>query len=205
MRAGTLAVAFGFSISASADQSFLFLQPDAVRSAYERGRQEWLAVPQTVRNAFLVAEDGKFRERPPVRSTITATITNWYPEPGKERSFAASAAIAKALDPDEILDWFIHGVFLGQGCFGVDGAARAYFDKRPSQLELHEAAYLAALVQGPARFHPVRFRDDALTRRNRILTEMAESGAVSLQEAGAAASRPLSVRVPLGTCPADAG
>lgn len=183
-----------------ADESMSFLQPEAVRSAYELARSEWLAVPDTVRDAFLVAEDSAFHDRPPVRSSITAAITRWYPEPRARSSFGISAAIARALERDEILDWFIQGVFLGQGCFGVDGAANAYFGKRPSELDLHEAAFLAAIIPAPARYHPVRFEDRATERRNWVLLEMARHGLVSAAEAESAASEPLAVRVPPGTC-----
>ena len=120
-----------------AEQAFPFLDQDAVRAAYNLAQSGWKPAPDLVRQAFLAAEDKKFFDRSPIRSTITATITSWYPEPGgRRRSFAVSAAIAGALSHDEILDWFVHGTFLGQGCFGVDGAAGAYFSKQASELEL---------------------------------------------------------------------
>lgn len=183
-----------------AEQAFPFLEQDAVRAAYELARSGWKPASDTVRQAFLVADDKNFFDRPPVRSTITATITFWYPEPGSRQSLAVSAAIARALNHDEILDWFVHGTFLGQGCFGVDGAAGAYFSKQTSELELQEAAFLAALVRAPAQLHPIRAHDRALERRNYVIQEMAEAGFVSAQEASIAEASPLSVRVPLGTC-----
>lgn len=186
-----------------AEQAFPFLDQDAVRAAYDLARSGWKPAPDMVRQAFLVAEDKKFLDRPPVRSTITATITYWYPEPGSRRSFAVSAAIAGALSHDEILDWFVHGTFLGQGCFGVDGAAGAYFSKPASELKLQEAAFLAAIARAPAQLHPIRAHDRALARRNFVIQEMAEAGFVSALEASIAEASPLSVRVPLGRCSSD--
>lgn len=186
-----------------AEQAFPFLDQDAVRAAYDLARSGWKPAPDMVRQAFLVAEDKKFLDRPPVRSTITATITYWYPEPGGRRSLAVNAAIAGALSHDEILDWFVHGTFLGQGCFGVDGAAGAYFSKQASELELQEAAFLAAIVRAPAQFHPIRAHDRAVARRNFVIREMSEAGFVTAQEANIAEASPLSVRVPLGRCSSD--
>jgi hypothetical protein len=187
-----------------AEQAFPFLQPAAVRSAYELAQEGWQPATDTVRHAFLVAEDKHFLDRPAIRSTITAAITYWYPKRNGQPSLPVAAAIARALNHDEILEWFAHAAFLGQGCFGVDGAAAAYFNKSASELELHEAAFLAALVSGPAQIHPVRSHDRALARRNLVLDGMAEAGLISAQEASAAQASPLSVGVPLGTCPPEA-
>ena len=186
-----------------AEKAFPFLDQDAVRAAYDLARSGWKPAPDMVRQAFLVAEDKKFFDRPPVRSTITATITYWYPEPGGRRYLAVIAAIARALSHDEILDWFVHGTFLGQGCFGVDDAAGAYFSKQASELKLQEAAFLAAIVRAPARFHPIREHDRVLARRNFVIQEMAEAGFVSALEANIAKASPLSVQVPLGRCSSD--
>ncbi|RCW85104.1 transglycosylase domain-containing protein [Paracoccus lutimaris] len=194
-----LAVA-GFLTPAGANETFPVLEPDAVRSAYEDARTDWLPLPNKVRDAFLVAEDRDFRNRPAGRSLITSSITNWYPQPGMDRSFAVSMAIARALNREEILDWFIHGVYLGQGCFGVDGAAMAYFGKSSPELELHEAALLAAIIQAPARLNPSLLPDRSLKRRNHVLKSMAKHGFISAEEASAAVAKPLSVRVPLGKC-----
>ena len=182
-----------------AEQAFPFLEQDAVRTAYELARSGWKPASDTVRHAFQVAEDKHFFARPPVRSTITRTITYWYPEPGRG-SIAVSAAIAGELSHDEILDWFVHATFLGQGCFGVDAAAGAYFGKLASELEPQEAALLAALVKAPAALHPIRAHERALARRNYVLQEMAEAGFLSALEARSAKTKPLSVSEPLGTC-----
>lgn len=195
--------AIAFIAPLRAEQAFPFLQQDAVRSAYDLARSGWQPATDTVRNAFLVAEDKSFFDRPSVRSTITATLTYWYPQPASPRSLAVSAAIARALSHDEILDWFVHHIYLGQRCFGVDRAAGAYFSKQASELELHEAAFLAALVRSPAGLHPIRAHDRALARRNHVLQEMAEAGFVTAQDASRAEASPLSVRVPLGTCSPD--
>lgn len=122
-----------------------------------------------VSQAFLVAEDKYFFERPPLRSTITASITYFYREPSSRRSVGVSAAIARALSREEIVDWFVHGIFLGQGCFGVDEAAGAYFGKQAAELDLQEAAFLAGLVSGQERYHPIKSHGDALARRNFVI------------------------------------
>ena len=124
-------------------------------------------------------------------------ITNFYPAPGSPRSLAVTAAIDRALDHEQILDWYLAGVFLGQSCFGVEGAAMAYFGKTPDALDLAETAYLAGLVVGPKRSP-----DRLLESRNAILTMAARNGVVAHGAADAASVQPVALRHPLGVCPA---
>lgn len=58
--------------------------------------------------------------------------------------------LRQALGHDEILNWFVNGVFLGRSCYGIHGAAEAYFGKDMTQLSLSEAALLASLPVAPA-------------------------------------------------------
>lgn len=181
-------------------EEFAFLTPEAVRAAYEADRAGWEAVPPLVVQAFVLAEDKGFWEGPYPRSTVTRTITAWYPEPGMGPSLPVELAIGQALTREEIADWFVNRVYLGQRCFGVAGAAEAYFGKEVRALAVEEVAYLAILPKGPAVFHPERAGIRALERRNWLLGEMAEAGLIAPREAMAATALPLGVRDPLGTC-----
>lgn len=194
------ALLLGMTTAAICEDAFPFLKPDAIQTAYAKEKSKWSGAPDLVLNTFLTAEDRSFYKRPAGRSTLTASISFWYPEPRAGYSSAIAIAIGRALSRKEILDWYVHRIFLGQGCFGVDGAAQAYFGKTTDRLELHEVALLAALVRSPATFHPVRDHDRALSRRNFILTEMTEAGFISAQQAKNSIAKPLLVRDPLGRC-----
>lgn len=194
------ALFLAMTTAAICEDAFPFLKPDAIQAAYAKEKLKWSDAPDLVLNTFVTAEDRSFYKRSAGRSTLTASISFWYPEPRAGYSSAIAIAIGRALSREEILDWYVHRIFLGQGCFGVDGAAQAYFGKTTDRLELHEAALLAALVRAPARFHPVRAHDRTLSRRNFIVTEMAEAGFISAQQAKTSIAKPLLVRDPLGRC-----
>lgn len=189
--------------SAAVAEEFAFLKPEAVRAAYEADRAGWGEVSPLVVQAFVLAEDKRFWERSASRSTVTQNIGRWYPETEsvpRTPHRATVLAVAQALDHEDIADWFVNRVFLGQGCFGVAGAAEAYFGKPVAALAVQEVAYLAILPKGPAVFHPVRAKDKAVERRNWLLGEMVEAGLVAEEVASEAMDRPLGVREPLGTC-----
>ena len=98
---------------------------------------------------------------------------------------------------EQILEIYVNQVDLGQrGSFNIRGfgeAARAYFDKDISSLNLPEAALLAGLVNGPSYFSPFRHPDRALTRRNIVLNAMYENHVINRETLAAAKSTPLKV------------
>ena len=86
------------------------------------------------------------------------------------------------------------------GSFGVAAAALNYFSKELSELTIEEAAYLAALPKAPSNLHPFRNVKEATTRRNWVIEQMAEIGAISGEEAKLAKAKPLKVNIrALGT------
>lgn len=175
---------------------------EQIRAHYQENEQHWQMAPQTVLHAFVAAEDRYFFEKPAQNSTITRQIGNWHllPRAGKLQKIALSFVIGDTLSHEEILNWYVHKIFLGQTCFGVTGAATAYFGKSVEELNLAEAAYLAALPKAPMYFHPIRSYDRAVERRNFVLSEMEKAGFISAGQAAEATQIDLIVRDPLERC-----
>ena len=175
---------------------------EQIRTYYQENEPHWQMVPQAVLHAFVAAEDRYFFEKPAQNSTITRQIGNWQllPRAGKLQKIALSFVIGDALSHEEILNWYVHKIFLGQTCFGVTGAATAYFGKSVEELNLAEAAYLAALPKAPMHFHPIRSYDQAVERRNFVLSEMEKAGFISARQAVEATQIDLIVRDPLERC-----
>ncbi|MEE1941437.1 transglycosylase domain-containing protein [Streptomyces sp. TRM 70361] len=103
--------------------------------------------------------------------------------------------VEEELTKDQILENYLNITFFGQQAYGIEAAARRYFSKPAADLELHEAALLAGLVQSPSRYDPLNNEEDALKRRNVVLERMAETGAVSRKEADAAKQRDLGLKI----------
>jgi penicillin-binding protein 1A len=99
----------------------------------------------------------------------------------------------KKYSKDEILGMYLNTVYFGSNAYGVEAAARTYFDKDPVDLTLAEAALLAGLPQAPTAYSPRTNPTEALRRRNSILLKMYDQGFVTLDEARAALREPLTL------------
>ena len=82
-------------------------------------------------------------------------------------------------------------MYFGNGAYGVQQAARTYFDKGASKLQLHEAALLAGLPVDPSAFDPVQHPRAAWNRRHFVLSTMVEQGKITPGQLAAADKRPL--------------
>ncbi|MBA2637686.1 MAG: transglycosylase domain-containing protein [Solirubrobacterales bacterium] len=84
-----------------------------------------------------------------------------------------------------------YGTVGGQEALGVEAASRIYFDKRASELDLHESAMLAGLPQAPSLYSPFQYPRRAKLRRNDVLDRMAEQGFIAVRTAQRAKRRGL--------------
>ena len=108
----------------------------------------------------------------------------------KLREALTAAWLELRLGKDEILTRYLNSVYLGAGAYGMSAAARIYFDKRLSDLNLAEAALLAGLIQAPSRYDPLRNLEAARGRAGLVLDAMLETGAIDAQAAAAAKAAP---------------
>ncbi|MEM9062915.1 MAG: penicillin-binding protein 1A [Pseudomonadota bacterium] len=99
--------------------------------------------------------------------------------------------VETAMTKDQILELYLNDIFLGARSYGIVAAAENYFDKTLEELRVEEAAYLAALPKAPSTYHPIKNHDRAKWRRNYVLREMGENGAISIADARAAQTKPL--------------
>ena len=181
------------------------------------------AIPEIIKSAFLSAEDKNFYKHNGVdpagvaRAVITnvrnygtgrravgaSTITQQVAKNfllSSERSYERklkeallSMRIEQAYTKDRILELYLNEIFLGLGAYGVAGASLTYFDKSVHEIELHEAAYLAALPKGPNNYHPFRQTEKAIERRNWVIDRMIDNGYVTFEEGEEAKKRGLEV------------
>ena len=108
---------------------------------------------------------------------------------------AKEAKVARDIEriyaKDEILEAYLNQINFGHGWYGIETASQNYFGKPASQLNLPEAALLAALPKAPTRYSPILNPEAALSRRNLVLDLMARQGYISITEAEAAKAYPL--------------
>ena len=110
----------------------------------------------------------------------------------KIKEWLISFQLEKRYTKHEILAFYANHVPLDHGAYGVEAAARMYFDKSAKDLSLEEAASIVAIIPTPSRLSPFRNPDQNLARRNNyVLRRMAEEGYITGEEAAEAAKRPL--------------
>ena len=91
---------------------------------------------------------------------------------------------------DGILNRSLNSVYLGAGAYGMSAAARMFFNKNLSELDLVESAMLAGLIQAPSKYDPIRNLDAAQQRSAMVIDAMLEAGAIDAKAAAKAKSEP---------------
>lgn len=180
-------------------------------------------LPEQLMNAYISAEDETFwrhggidaggffnavidyiskmgsGERAVGGSTITQQVAknilvgNEYSVTRKLREMILATRIEDVLSKQEIITLYLNEIPLGRRSYGVQAAARAYFDKDVDDLELHEMAYLAILPRAPEVYSREANYDTALERRNWVLAQMEDNGFITAQEMQAAQAQPLGI------------
>ncbi|MHB1390300.1 MAG: transglycosylase domain-containing protein [Thermoleophilia bacterium] len=179
------------------------------------------SIPSYLRDATVAIEDERYYEHGGVdyaaigRAAVTDITQGRLAEGGStitqqlvkkvyvsdERSFTrkfVEAILAVQLErvasKDEILERYLNTIYYGEGAYGVEAAARTYFGKSVSQLDLAESAMLAGLPQAPSAFSPRGNLAAATERRNTVLQKMANLGYINQAMAHGAASQPINLQ-----------
>lgn len=168
-------------------------------TAYTFSKVELKDVPEELKQAIIATEDKNFYHHSGydilglVRSSVqnvmarrvvqgASTITQQLARIlflSNERTFTRkikelviAARIEKTISKDQILEMYLNNVYLGSGAYGVEGAARIYFNKHIKDCTLPELALIAGLPQAPSVYSPYNNLDLAIKRRNQVLTRM---------------------------------
>ncbi len=134
-------------------------------------------------------------------STITQQVARnllFDPEQRAERSarrklreMILALQVQSAYSKDEVLALYLNQSYFGNLAYGIEGAARAYFDKSAPDLSLSECALLAGLLQSPSAYDPLTNIDAALDRQGTVLDLMVQAGAMAAQPVGEQRARAL--------------
>lgn len=153
--------------------------------------------PGTVGAVFDYISKAGSGERARGGSTITQQVAknlllgDEYSVTRKIKEAFLARRIEDVLTKEQILELYLNQIFLGRNAYGVQSAARAYYDKDVDQLTLPEVAYLAVLPKAPSNYDPQRNTERALERRNYVLREMERNGFITEAQRAEAAAAPL--------------
>jgi len=178
-------------------------------TAYTYSKVDIKDVPKQLKEAFIATEDKNFYHHNGydivglVRSSVqnilarkvvqgASTITqqlarilflsNEKTFTRKIKELVIAARIEKTISKDQILEMYMNNVYLGSGAYGVEGAAKIYFNKTLKDCSLPELALIAGLPQAPSVYSPYNNLDLAIKRRNQVLTRMYKMRYISKKE-----------------------
>jgi penicillin-binding protein 1A len=106
-----------------------------------------------------------------------------------------SMQIERRFTKNQIFELYANQIYLGRGTYGFEAGSEYYFNKHVRDLNLPEAALLAALPKGPEYYSPVRYPDRALKRRNLVLSEMRQDGEITAEQEEKAKSAPMGLHI----------
>lgn len=134
-------------------------------------------------------------------STLTMQLSRLLfltPEKTYERKIQEAILafdIEKNFTKEEIFTLYGNQVYFGHGAYGVEAAARLFFDRHAKDVTLAQAATLAGIIQNPSRLSPIQHPQRAIQRRNHVLDRMEAEKYISAAEAAAAKAEPLGLAV----------
>ena len=111
----------------------------------------------------------------------------------KFREMLVALQIEAQHNKRDILEAYVNQIPFGARAFGIEQAARAYFDKPAVDLTLGESALLAGLPKSPTRYNPYRHPERARRRRQVVLRRMVAAGYITAEQADEAAAAPLAL------------
>lgn len=115
-----------------------------------------------------------------VRNRYLTRVKSWN---RKIREAFLAMAVEERLSKGKILDRYLNEVYLGQdgamSIRGVAAACRFYFNKDISTINFQEAALLAGIIQAPRKFDPRHHPQQAIQRRNVVLSVMEKNGFIT--------------------------
>ena len=177
-------------------------------------------LPKHVSQAFIAAEDKRFYEHDGAdeaaiaraalsnaaagetvsgASTITQQVVknlvldSRQTMQRKAQEITLARQLEKRMTKDEILSLYLNRIYFGAGLYGIDAASRFYFGKPPAELQIHEAALLAALPKAPSKLNLRDNLEGAKSRQLYVLKEMESERYISRQEAAAAREAPINI------------
>jgi penicillin-binding protein 1A len=97
----------------------------------------------------------------------------------KAQEVVLAVEIEQRYSKKQILALYLSRVYFGNGAYGLEAAARRYYDKPAAKLTIAEAATLAGILKSPNHYNPVDDPDAATQRTAVVLQTMVETGAIT--------------------------
>jgi len=126
-------------------------------------------------------------------STITQEfVRQYYAGIGTQQTLSrkfkeifVAMKVAKEKSKQWILTNYLNTIYLGDGAYGVEAAAETYYGKKVAQLDVAQAAVIAAIIQQPSAYPLRQYRPELISRWHYVLNGMVQMGNLTQQQANA--------------------
>lgn len=171
-------------------------------------------IPENVKNAFIAIEDKDFYKHGGVsvkaifRSVYSIFTNDWKVTQGGstitqqlarnvflnfdknyerkiEEMFIANK-LENKFTKDQILEFYINNIYFSNNAYGINTAAKKYFNKGCSDLNLSQICFLVAIPNDPTYYNPIKHLNNTLQRRNLVLEKMKEYNYITNEQYEAA-------------------
>ncbi|WP_246938711.1 transglycosylase domain-containing protein [Bacillus pinisoli] len=179
-------------------------------------------IPTHVQEAFISIEDARFYEHHGIDlkaifralykdliagskveggSTITQQLAKnvflsnektWL---RKTKEAIISINLERKYSKKKLLEMYLNQIYFGHGAYGIETAAKLYFNKSVSELTLEEGALLAGIPKSPTNYSPINNLENSTKRRNLVINMMDKKGYISAEEAVRAKGKVISLQV----------
>ena len=109
----------------------------------------------------------------------------------KLKEIRLTKQLERAYSKDEILEMYLNTIYFGHSCYGLQSAARFYFDTDAEDLSLEQSAALVGLLTSPNNYSPFKNAERCLERRNIVLKSMLECNFIDQKQYENAIEQPL--------------
>jgi penicillin-binding protein 1A len=152
------------------------------------------AIYANIMNRDATAYGGSTLTQQLVKNTLLSTDKNFL---RKYQELSIAIAVDRTYTKDEILDMYLNSVYYGEGAFGIDEAAKVYFNKSAADLTLGESSMLVGILPAPSAYSPIS-GDPAKAKRQqeRVLRRMLEDGKITAEQKVAAEAEVLAYAPP---------
>lgn len=116
----------------------------------------------------------------------------------KFQELSVSIAIEREYTKDEILEMYLNSAFFGGSAFGIEDAAKSFFNKEPKDLTLAESAMIIGVLPAPNAYSPIYgSMEYAKERQETVLKRMVNNGMITEEEKKAALAEQLAFAEPV--------
>lgn len=103
--------------------------------------------------------------------------------------------LEKKFTKEEIMEFYVNNIYYGHGNYSFESASQYYFQKNNKDLSIGQVAILAGVINNPTKYDPISKPENALHRRNRIITKMYEEKFISKEVCDAEIAKDLELNV----------